>query len=100
MAGAAAPLGPVVPNLAEGSAGGGPSTEQEMMWVPRTIVKPSVRFSSDSTIAGAALPGAAAAPLVGFRLTRRNSSVSANTRFMCCDQGQWAIVRGSYMALS
>jgi len=78
-----APPGALVPNLAEGSAGGGPSTEQETMCVPRTMVRPSVRFSSDSTRAGAALPGADCAPLVGLRLTRRNSSVSARTRFMC-----------------
>ncbi len=81
-----APPGALVPNLAEGSAGGGPSTEQETMCVPRTIVRPRVRFSSDSTItvAGAVLPGADWAPFVGFFLTRRNSSVSARTRFICC----------------
>ncbi len=81
-----APPGALVPNLAEGSAGGGPSTEQETMCVPRTMVRPRVRFSSDSTSAGAALPGADWAPLVGLRLTRRNSSVSARTRFMCYTQ--------------
>ena len=80
-----APPGALAPNLCEGSAGGGPSTEQETMCVPRTIVRPSVRFSSDSMSAGVEeLPGADCAPFVGFRLTRRNSSVSARTRFMCC----------------
>lgn len=83
-----APPGALVPNLAEGSAGGGPSTEHETMCVPRTIVNPRVRFSSVSTIVGAALPGADWAPFVGFRLTRRNSSVSARTRFMCCTENQ------------
>lgn len=79
-----APPGALAPNLAEGSAGGGPSTEQETICVPRTMVRPRVRFSSDSTSAGAELPGADCAPLVGLRFTRRNSSVSASTRFMCC----------------
>lgn len=79
-----APPGALAPNLAEGSAGGGPSTEQDTMCVPRTIVRPRVRFSSVSTRAGVdVLPGADCAPLAGFRLTRRNSSVSASTRFMC-----------------
>ena len=78
------PPGAPVPKRAEGSAGGGPSTEQETMCVPRTMVRPNVRFSSVSTSAGAAeLPGADCAPLVGFLLTRRNSSVSARTRFIC-----------------
>ena len=84
VAGAVPPTpGALVPSLADGSAGGGPSTEQDMMCVPRTIVRPKVRFSSVSTIAGAALPGAAEALLLGLRLTRRNSSVSARTRFIC-----------------
>jgi len=84
VGGAPAPPGALAPSRAEGSAGGGPSTEHEMMCVPRTIVRPSVRFSSDSTRAGVeVLPGADCAPLVGFRFTRRNSSVSASTRFMC-----------------
>ena len=78
-----APPGVLVPSLADGSAGGGPSTEQETICVPRTMVRPKVRFSSDSTRAGVVAPGAAEAPLVGLRLTRRNSSVSAKTRFMC-----------------
>jgi len=82
-----APPGALVPSLADGSAGGGPSTEQETICVPRTIVRPKVRFSSDSTRAGVLAPGAAVAPLVGLRLTRRNSSVSARTRFMCCLYG-------------
>jgi hypothetical protein len=81
---AAAPPGALVPNLAEGSAGGGDSTEREMIWAPRTIVRPNVRFSSVSTRGAELLlaPGAAV-DLAGFRLTRRNSSVSARTRFMC-----------------
>ena len=84
VGGAPAPPGALVPSLAEGSAGGGPSTEQETICVPRTIVRPKVRFSSDSTRADVAAPGAEAVPLVGLRFTRRNSSVSAKTRFMCC----------------
>lgn len=70
------------PSRAAGSAGGGPSTVDETTWAPRTIVKPNVRFSSVSTNAGSAEPGAA--DFVGRRLTLRNSSVSAMTRFMCC----------------
>lgn len=54
----AVPPGALAPNLDDGSAGGGPSTEQETIWVPRTIVNPNVRFSSDSTSAGCVLPGA------------------------------------------
>ena len=84
-----APPGALVPSRADGSAGGGPSTEHETMWVPRTMVRPSVRFSSDSTRAGVELPGADEAPLVGLRLTRRNSSVSAKTRFICCRSSGW-----------
>jgi hypothetical protein len=81
---AAAPPGALVPNLADGSAGGGDSTESEMIWAPRTMVRPSVRFSSVSTNGAELLlaPGAVA-DLVGLRLTRRNSSVSARTRFIC-----------------
>jgi hypothetical protein len=81
----AIPPGALVPNRADGSAGGGDSTEREITWAPRTMVRPRVRFSSVSTRGTAALlePGAAAA-LVCFLLTRRNSSVSARTRFMCC----------------
>ena len=54
----AVPPGALAPNRDDGSAGGGPSTEQETIWVPRTIVNPNVRFSSDSTSAGCVLPGA------------------------------------------
>jgi hypothetical protein len=72
-----------VPRRALGSEGGGPSTEQETILVPRRIIRPRVRFSSmvdDS----AAEPGASGADLVGWRRVRlRNSSVSARTRFMC-----------------
>ena len=84
--GAPAPPGALVPNLAEGSAGGGPSTEQETIWVPRTMVRPRVRFSSDSTRADVLAPGAGWEAFVGLRLTRRNSSVSARTRFICCQE--------------
>ena len=59
-----------------------------MMCAPRTIVSPSVRFSSDSTRGAELLaaPGAAEA-FACLRLTRLNSSVSARTRFMCCSEG-------------
>lgn len=81
---AEAPPGALVPSLADGSAGGGDSTEREMMWAPLTIVKPRVRFSSFSTN-GAEEPAAPGAVLAfaALRLTRLNSSVSARTRFMC-----------------
>lgn len=76
---------PVVdlPSRVLGSAGGGDSTDKETMCAPRTIVRPSVRFSSCTTdcVAPAAAPGAAG--LFCF-LMRRNSSVSARTTFMCC----------------
>lgn len=72
------------PRRALGSAGGGDSTESETIWAPRMIVRPNVRFSSCSTVwtAGADEPGAAG--LFCLRLMRRNSSASARTRFMCC----------------
>lgn len=77
------PPGALFPSRALGSAGGGDSTESEMMWAPRTIVKPNVRFSSVSMVCDEELlPGAAG--LFCLRFTRRNSSVSARTRFMCC----------------
>jgi hypothetical protein len=84
---AATPPGALAPRRALASAGGGDSTEREMIWAPRTMVRPSVRFSSDSTRGAVLLlaPGAAAA-LVALRLTRLNSSVSARTRFMCYGQ--------------
>lgn len=76
---------PVVdlPSRVLGSAGGGDSTDKETMCAPRTIVRPSVRFSSCTTdcVAPAAAPGAAG--LFCF-LMRRNSSVSARTTFICC----------------
>lgn len=78
VAAAAAP-GTPVPRRAEGSAGGGPSTEHETTFVPRTIVSPRVLFSSAST--RGAFEGPAAGLL--FLFTRRNSSVSARTRFIC-----------------
>lgn len=99
---------PVVdlPSRVLGSAGGGDSTDKETMCAPRTIVKPSVRFSSCTTdcVAPAAAPGAAG--LFCF-LMRRNSSVSARTTFMCCeDIVSKALVhgvswlRGSYLVKS
>lgn len=77
---AAAVLWPPVaaPSRAAGSAGGGPSTETEMTCAPRMMVKPIARRSSVSVTCWAA-PGAA----LPFRRVRRNSSVSASTRFMC-----------------
>ena len=57
------------------------------MCVPRTIVRPSVRFCSVSTrgpVEADVEPGAEA-DLEGLDLMRRNSSVSASTRFMCCE---------------
>jgi hypothetical protein len=81
---AAAPPGALVPNLEEGSAGGGDSTEREIIWAPRTIVNPNVRFSSDSTSGAEVLAPGAAEVFAGLRLTRLNSSVSARTRFICC----------------
>ena len=79
----AAPPGADVPRRALGSEGGGPSTEQETILVPRRITRPSVRFSS-VTVA-AAESGAPGAVALGAFLRRdlRNSSVSARTRFMC-----------------
>lgn len=71
------------PSLALGSTVGADSADSEMMWAPRTIVKPRVRFSSVSTVWTVALPPGAEG-LFCFLLTRRNSSVSARTRFMCC----------------
>ena len=99
IVGAAVPPPAPAPSLAEGSAGGGPSTEHEIICVPRTIASPSVRFSSLSTIVGAAAPGAAW--VLGFRLTRRNSSVSARTTFICYRKGQLRLSpRGSWTTLS
>jgi hypothetical protein len=72
-----------VPRRALGSEGGGPSTLQETMLVPRRIMRPRVRFSS-MVVDSAAEPGAGGADLVFWRRVRlRNSSVSARTRFMC-----------------
>ena len=79
----AAPPGALVPSLAAGSEGGGPSTEHETMVAPRTMASPNMRFSSVSTTWPAVLaPGAP--PDFALRLTLRNSSQSARTRFMCC----------------
>lgn len=75
--------GTLVPNLADGSDGGGPSTDADTILVPRKMMRPSVRFSSTS-VAAAAEPGAAGAVDFACRLlTLRNSSVSVRTRFMC-----------------
>lgn len=73
--------GALVPSLAAGSAGGGPSRDAETTLEPRTIASPIARFSSDSTREPPAAPGADA---LALRFTLRNSSVSARTRFMCC----------------
>lgn len=70
----------VVPNRADGSAGGGPSTEHDTTCVPRRIVRPNVLFSSVSTNG----PFPPCGPFACLRLTLRNSSVSARTRFICC----------------
>lgn len=103
---------PVVdlPSRVLGSAGGGDSTDKETMCAPRTIVRPSVRFSSCTTACAA--PGAApgAAGLFCF-LMRRNSSVSARTTFMCCEDATssvrghcvswvrgWYLVKGQHLA--
>lgn len=75
--------GALVPSLADGSAGGSPSTDNEIIWAPRTIVKPNVLFSSASTTGAEVLAPGAADAAFGFLLTRLNSSVSASTRFMC-----------------
>lgn len=40
------PEGPA-PSLADGSAGGGDSTERDTMLVPRRMMRPRVRFSSE-----------------------------------------------------
>lgn len=69
----AMPPGALFPRRALGSAGGGDSTDSETIYAPRTMARPSVLFSSVSTWL----------PLSPLRLTRRNSSVSARTRFMC-----------------
>jgi hypothetical protein len=81
-AAAPAPPGALFPSLALGSAGGGPSREADTTLEPRIIARPSARFSSVSTVWLGAPPGAAAFVL---RFTLRNSSVSARTRFMCCE---------------
>ena len=79
------PPGVLFPSLALGSAGGGDSAVREMICAPRTMVKPSVLFSSFSTTCPLTVdPGAAG--LFCLRLTRRNSSVSARTMFICCGQ--------------
>lgn len=84
-ASAAAVDGPpaLAPSRAAGSAGGGPSTDNEITCAPRMMVSPIARRSSVSVTCWVA-PGAAL-PLLRVR---RNSSVSARTRFMCCRSGQ------------
>jgi hypothetical protein len=74
------PLG-AGPRRVAGSAGGGPSTATAMTVAPRMMVRPIERRSSVSVICWVA-PGAA---FPTFLLVRRNSSVSARTRFMCYD---------------
>ena len=78
---AAAPAGVGAPSLAAGSEWGPDSTVRVMMWVPRTMVRPSGRFSFVSVIRPSEDPGAE--DLLFFRFTIRNSSVSASTRFIC-----------------
>lgn len=75
---------PDLPRRALGSAGGGDSTDSDTIWAPRTIVRPRVRFSSCSITCPADDDAPGAEGLFCLRLTRRNSSVSARTRFMCC----------------
>lgn len=79
----AMPVPAVLPRRALGSAGGGDSTDRETMCDPRTIVRPKVRFSSCSTVWAVDEDAPGAAGLFCLRLIRRNSSVSARTRFMC-----------------
>lgn len=79
----AIPAPVVLPRRALGSAGGGDSTDRETMCAPRTIVKPKVRFSSCSMVCAVDVEAPGAAGLFCLRLIRRNSSVSARTRFMC-----------------
>lgn len=74
------PPGALLPRRALGSAGGSDSTDKDTICAPRTMVRPNVRFSSVSMVWPLA-PGAAG--LFCLRLIRRNSSVSARTRFMC-----------------
>jgi hypothetical protein len=90
-ASAAAVVGPpdVAPSRAAGSAGGGPSTDTEMTCAPRMMVSPMARLSSVSVTCWVA-PGAA----LPRRRVRRNSSVSARTRFICC--GHVRIVHTKY----
>lgn len=76
------PAPALFPRRVLGSAGGADSTDSDTIWAPRTMVRPRVRFSSVSTVWVLA-PGAAG--LACFFLLRRNSSVSASTRFMCCE---------------
>ena len=99
---------PVVdlPSRVLGSAGGGDSTDKEIMCAPRTIVRPSVRFSS-CTIACAAPEAAPGAAGLFCFLMRRNSSVSARTTFMCCEDATLSVtsnciswLRGSYLVKS
>lgn len=76
------PPGALVPSLAAGSLGGGPSTEHAITFAPLTIAKPSMRFSSLSTVCCAVAAPGAPLPFV-LRFTLRYSSQSARTRFMC-----------------
>lgn len=83
------------PSRAEGSAGGGPSTDRETMVTPRRMIRPRVRFSSEVVGAtfGALEMNQFRKPwlgkrglmhdLVGFLFMRRNSSVSERTIFIC-----------------
>jgi hypothetical protein len=72
------------PSRVLGSAGGGDSTDRDTIWAPRTMVKPRVRFSSCSMVWVVEDDAPGAEDWACFFLIRRNSSVSARTRFMCC----------------
>jgi len=88
------PMPPVAgfPSRAVASAGGGDSTERDTIWEPRRIVKPRVRFASCSTVW--LEPLAPSAPdFCCFDRIRRNSSVSASTRFMCLSKASiWPVI--------
>jgi len=61
--------------LSSSTVGGGPSTLRLTTVSPRRMTSPRVRFISCS--------GAVSSPCFFLGLTRRNSSQSANTRFIC-----------------
>ena len=69
-----------LPNLADGSEGGGDSTDTETMFAPRRITRPSDLFSSVTVPETGSEPGA---DFFCCDLILRNSSESANMRFIC-----------------